>query len=112
MPAPPATPHRQQCREFCDFRTAYDTIDRDFLFDAMDALGVGEGFLSLARLQLTDTRSRAVVSVSTPTSLAASVRQGCPLAPVLYLFIVQTPLRLLKARGVGIQVAGRLLTAL
>ncbi|KAI3437676.1 hypothetical protein D9Q98_000126 [Chlorella vulgaris] len=68
---------------FCDFRKAYDTIDREFLFSAMDALGVGPGFLTLTRLLLADTRSRAMAL-----------------------------LQLLKARGIGIPVAGQQLTAL
>ncbi|KAI3432715.1 hypothetical protein D9Q98_004258 [Chlorella vulgaris] len=99
---------------FCDFRKAYDTIDREFLFSAMDALGVGAGFLSLTRLLLADTRSRAMVNgfTSTPAAFLAGVRQGCPLAPLLYLFIAQALLQLLKARGIGIPVAGQQLTAL
>ncbi|KAL4856066.1 Transposon TX1 uncharacterized protein [Chlorella vulgaris] len=99
---------------FCDFRKAYDTIDREFLFSAMDALGVGAGFLTLTRLLLADTRSRAMVNgfTSTPAAFLAGVRQGCPLAPLLYLFIAQALLRLLKARGIGIPVAGQQLTAL
>ncbi|KAI3427176.1 hypothetical protein D9Q98_007113 [Chlorella vulgaris] len=99
---------------FCDFRKAYDTIDREFLFSAMDALGVGAGFLALTRLLLADTRSRAMVNgfTSTPAAFLAGVRQGCPLAPLLYLFIAQALLQLLKARGIGIPVAGQQLTAL
>ncbi|KAI3427913.1 hypothetical protein D9Q98_006305 [Chlorella vulgaris] len=99
---------------FCDFRKAYDTIDREFLFSAMDALGVGAGFLTLTRLLLANTRSRAMVNgfTSTPAAFLAGVRQGCPLAPLLYLFIAQALLQLLKARGIGITVAGQQLTAL
>ena len=99
---------------FCDFRKAYDTIDRSFLLRAMRALGVGEGFVALVQRLLTATRARAVVNghISSPAVSAAGVRQGCPLAPLLYLFIAQALTRLLKARGIGIQMAGRLLAAL
>lgn len=99
---------------FCDFRKAYDTLDREFLLRAMRQLGVGEGFIAMVRLLLVNTRARAMVNghVSTPAAFAAGVRQGCPLAPLLYLFIAQALLRLLKRRGIGIQVADRLLTAL
>lgn len=99
---------------FCDFRKAYDTIDRSFLFAAMQVLGVGTSFLGLVRRLLTATSARAIVNdwVSTPAQFAAGVRQGCPLAPLLYLFVAQALLRLLKSRGIGIQVAGQLLTAL
>lgn len=98
---------------FCDFRKAYDTVDRGFLLSAMRELGVGEGLLAMVSLLLSDTRARATVNrwVSTPEASTAGVRQGCPLAPLLYLFIAQALLRLLKARGIGIQAAGRLLTA-
>ena len=93
---------------FCDFRKAYDTVDREFLFRTMHALGVGPGFIAMARLLLTNTKARALVNghISTPAAFAAGVRQGCPLAPLLYLFIAQALLRLLKARGIGIAVAG------
>ena len=98
---------------FCDFRKAYDTVDRAFLFSVMRELGLGEGFLAMVRLLLSDTRARATVNrwVSTPEASTAGVRQGCPLAPLLYLFIAQALLRFLKARGIGIDVAGQRLTA-
>jgi len=99
---------------FCDFRKAYDTVDRGFLFTIMHELGVGEGFIAMVRLLLTGTRARAMVNghVSTPAASAAGVRQGCPLAPLLYLFVAQALQRLLKARGIGIDIAGRRLAAL
>ena len=95
------------------FRKAYDTIARPFLYAAMDTVGVGPGFLALVRTLLTGTAARAYVNgwTSTPAPTAAGVRQGCPLAPLLYLFVAQALLRLLKARGIGIDVAGLRLTA-
>ena len=93
---------------FCDFRKAYDTVDRGFLLRIMEQLGVGPGFLAWARLLLRDTRSKALVNghLSGPAAFEAGVRQGCPLAPLLYLFIGQALLCFLKARGVGIDLAG------
>ena len=111
-------PHllRQQGRTgyavFCDFRKAYDTVDRGFLLRIMERLGVGPGFLAWARLLLRDTRSKALVNghLSGAVAFEAGVRQGCPLAPLLYLFIGQALLCFLKAKGVGIDVAGLRLT--
>ena len=98
---------------FCDFRKAYDTIDRAFLLKAMAALGVGPGFLAMVRVLLASTTARTMVNgfISTPTAFAAGVRQGCPLAPLLYLFIAQALLQLLRSRGIGIDIAGHRLTA-
>lgn len=74
---------------FLDFRKAYDTIDRDFLFEVMEATGAGGGLAQWARLLLRDTSARANVNgfVSDPVQYMAGVRQGCPLSPALYLFV-------------------------
>jgi exonuclease III len=93
---------------FCDFVKAYDTIDREFLYAVMQRLGFGGPFLVVVRLLLTRTFSRARVNgcLSEPCQLFAGVRQGCPLAPFLYLFIGQALLRWLKHRGLGIRLPG------
>lgn len=99
---------------FCDFAKAYDTIDRDFLYRAMDAMGAGAGFIRWAKIMLSCTRACAVVNghVSEKQVFAAGVRQGCPLAPLLYLFVAQALHSWLRASGVGVHVgAGGLLTA-
>lgn len=97
---------------FCDFRKAYDTIDRSFLLAVMERLGVGDGLLRWVRLLHTETRSAALVNgaLATPRQFHAGVRQGCPLAPLLYLFVGQALLCLLRARGVGLDVDGQLLS--
>lgn len=99
---------------FCDFRKAYDTVCRGFLLDSMATMGLGDGFLAMVRRMLTGTTTRAEVNgwASTPVAFAAGVRQGCPLAPLLYLCIAQALLRLLKSRGIGIDAAGLRLAAL
>ena len=89
---------------FLDFFKAYDTLDRQFLLDCIDALGLGEGFQAWVRLLLTGTRSAAVVNgyVSSYLLLTAGVRQGCPLSPVLYLAPGQALLCWLDREGFGI----------
>ena len=100
---------RQAFVVFCDIKKAYDTVDREFLYQTMQALGVGPGFMRWVRLLLTDTRAAALVTgcVSRKLPFLAGVRQGCPLAPLLYLFVGQALTCFLRARGMGIQVAGR-----
>ena len=91
-----------------DFAKAFDTISRGFLLQVMERMGVGDGFLAWARLLLTNTRACAVVNghVSRMVPFKAGVRQGCPLSPLLYLFIGEALLAFLRARGFGISVAG------
>ncbi|KAG1666964.1 hypothetical protein FOA52_004247 [Chlamydomonas sp. UWO 241] len=72
-----------------DFRKAYDTIDRVFLIAVMEAVGVGDGVLAWTRTILTHTYASAEVNgfISAPRKYAAGVRQGCPAAPALFLFL-------------------------
>jgi hypothetical protein len=93
---------------FLDFRKAYDTVSRAFLFKLLQLAGLGGDFLVWVQLLLHDTRSRACVNgyVSNPAPFKAGVRQGCPLAPLLYLLVGQALLLYLKSKQVGVQVGG------
>ena len=96
----PAALRRLSCRRegleapglaLLDFRKAYDTVCRVFLLAVMRAMGAGPGLVAWTRLLLTDTHTAAVINghVSAPAVFAAGVRQGCPLAPALYLFVAE-----------------------
>ena len=98
----------------CDFCKAYDTVDRGFLLAIMRQLGLGDGFLRWTQLLLARTQAAALVNghLSDSVPFKAGVRQGCPLAPLLYLCLAQALLRFLQHRGVGISAAGQQLAAL
>ena len=92
---------------FLDIRKAYDTVSRPFLLQVMQRLGVGDGMLRWVRTLLSDTASAACVNghVSAPVLFEEGVRQGCPLAPALFLFAAQALWCWLKACpvvGVGV----------
>ncbi|KAG1661698.1 hypothetical protein FOA52_002034 [Chlamydomonas sp. UWO 241] len=72
-----------------DFRKAYDNIDRGCLLAVMEAVGVGDCVLAWTRTILTHTYASAEVNgfISEPRQYAAGVRQGCPAAPALFLFL-------------------------
>lgn len=95
---------------FLDFYKAYDTIDRAFLLKAMEAMSIGAGFMKWTRTLLTNTNAVAVVNgfVSAPVAFVAGVRQGCPLSPLLYLFVAQALQCFMRAKQVGIQIGDTL----
>jgi exonuclease III len=99
---------------FMDFKKAYDTVNRAFLLRILSEFGVGAGFIKWVSMLLSDTRALAVVNgfFSSKAHFGAGVRQGCPLAPLLYLFVAESLLRFLKDQEhLGLVVAGRKLLA-
>lgn len=92
---------------FTDIKKAYDTVDRQFLMKVAECLGVGAGFLRWMQLLLSNTYTCAVVNgfKSASYRCEAGVRQGCPLSPLLYLFVGQALVCWLKQCGLGITVA-------
>lgn len=92
-----------------DIEQAYDSVDREALYAIMHAKGADDGMVRWVRLLLHDTRAMARVSGSTsrPRRWEAGVRQGCPLSPLLYLFVAEAlACWLRESQDVGVQVQG------
>jgi hypothetical protein len=72
-----------------DFSKAYDKVDLTFLFQALDRLGFPDTFLRMSRLLFTDVAARVSLNGKSmkPFSIAQGVRQGCSLAPYLFLMV-------------------------
>jgi len=77
------------CTLFLDIVKAFDTVSRPFLFEVMTTMGCSEGMVNLARIILSDTWACTHANGFSSTYLQwfMGVRQGCPLSPLLYLFI-------------------------
>ena len=93
---------------FIDISKAFDSVIRDFLFKIMHVLGASAGMVHWARLLLRNTMSTVHANgvESRPREWFAGVRQGCPLSPLLYLFVAQALASWLHSRpslGVVIQ---------
>ena len=97
-------PGRGAVAVLCDFAKAFDTVDRSFLLTVLERLEIGPGFRAWVATLLRHTRACAVVNGfrSGFETFHAGVRQGCPLSPLLYLFVGQAMLQWWRAKGVGI----------
>ena len=74
-----------------DFENAYDTVDWRFLMGIMGRLGFNDYWISWVSPLNSDSANRMVLCGGKgPTfQLSRSVRQGCPLATYLFLFVVE-----------------------
>ncbi|KAF1314487.1 Rxlr effector protein, partial [Globisporangium splendens] len=70
-----------------DFMKAYDTLDRDFLYIVLSKFGFGRQFVDLVRRMHSDTTAQYLVNgeVSREWEVKSGIRQGCPLAPLLFI---------------------------
>ena len=94
---------------FVDISKAYDSVDREFLFQAMEAMDASPGMINWARILLHNTVASTHVNgvESSPRTWHAGVRQGCPLSPLLYLFVAQALTSWLRAQPLlGITIQG------
>lgn len=85
---------------FCDFRKAYDTLDRSFLLYLIRRL-CGDELNTWTSLFLSNTKARALVNnfLSSPFDFPFGVRQGDPLAPILYLLVAHALYKFLSKKS-------------
>lgn len=99
------------CLASLDFAKAYDTVRRDFLYECMEAVGMGS-CVHWVRTLLSDCQATCYVNgcESQPHVWEAGVRQGCPLSPVIYLFVswaLHAWLHTQPAGALGVHVGGK-----
>lgn len=75
---------------FLDFCKAFDTIEHNFMFQALEKFGFGPYFC--AAIKTMYENANCSIKLHTGTSprfdLKCGVRQGCPVSP--YLFLICT----------------------
>ena len=74
-----------------DFRKAYDTVDRSFLQQALLKFGFSARFTELIHRLHQATTARFIVNneQSQAFHVRTGIRQGCPLAPLLFLLAIE-----------------------
>ena len=72
-----------------DFRKAYDTVSRDFRFEVMRYFAFADSFITMSRKLHHNITTRFAVNgmLSNPIPVLTGIRQGCPLAPLLFLLV-------------------------
>ena len=70
-----------------DFEKAYDRIEWDFILSILQAFGFPDEFVRYIQVLLKDSSARIEINgfLSNPIPLSRSIRQGCPLAPALFV---------------------------
>ncbi|KAF1329554.1 reverse transcriptase, partial [Globisporangium splendens] len=95
-----------------DFAKAYDSLDRSFLVQALQHLGFPWKFVHLVKVLHSQTTYKFIVNgfLSRKYNVTSGIRQGCPLAPLLFILALEVLYRKIEAsdeiHGVELQAAG------
>ncbi|KAL1448183.1 hypothetical protein WDU94_005664 [Cyamophila willieti] len=81
----------QACIAFVDISKAFDSVNRDALFKILEHINCPTNLLIILKLLHQDTTSTVLVEgeTSEPFDNRTGVKQGCVLAPVLFLLYIQ-----------------------
>ena len=99
---------------YVDISKAYDTVDRDILWDKLERMGIGGQFLKSLQGIYSGDCVEAVVNGSTtrPVYLRRGLRQGCSLSPLLFALYISDIGREMTASPSGVEIGGLRVCAL
>lgn len=98
---------------FLDFRKAFDSIEHQFMFKALDLFGFGEQFKKSIRTLYTSGNSSVKLSHGTTKRfrIERGIRQGCPVSAYLFLLPMQILAYYIKNSSLkGISIAGKIIS--
>lgn len=98
---------------FLDFYKAFDSLEHSFIYQSLTKFGFGNFFTQAIKTLYTNCNSSILLKYGTSPRFKVSrgIRQGCPVAPYLFLLSAQILSSLILESDVqGITVAGREIT--
>ncbi|KAL3688085.1 hypothetical protein R1sor_014394 [Riccia sorocarpa] len=97
-----------------DFEKAYDRVGHQYLWQTMEAMNISPKFIALTKGLIEGTTSKLHVAgtFSREIPLERGVRQGCPLAPLLFSIATQPLMLILRMKERegklhGLQITGQ-----
>ena len=74
-----------------DFLKAFDRLDWNLIFKALEKFGYGKNFLHLIKIGCNNVQSKVKINgfLSDPFILSRDVSQGCPLFMLLYVIAAE-----------------------
>jgi hypothetical protein len=83
-----------------DFKKAYDRVDHHYIWEVMQKFGFSDLYLQLVQGLVEGGSAKVHFNglFTDRITLARGVRQGCPLAPLIYSLITQPLMAMLKAK--------------
>ncbi|KAI8502715.1 hypothetical protein Bbelb_194170 [Branchiostoma belcheri] len=94
---------------FVDFRKAFDSIDRNTMFEILPLYGIPLPFINAIKSLYIDTTATVITpdGETSPFEVTAGVLQGDTLAPFLFIIVLDYILRLsldtMQEKGIEIQ---------
>ena len=87
-----------------DLSKAFDRVEHDFLFKTLEGFGFGERMVGWIRCIYAEARSCVKINgvLTDSFRLERSVRQGCPLSPILYALSVEPMINMIR-NDIGIK---------
>ncbi|CAI5465382.1 unnamed protein product [Closterium sp. Yama58-4] len=97
-----------------DFQKAFDSVSRIFIFMVLRNMGFPERFVAWVEGLHAGTTTKLLINgwLSEGIQVRSGVRQGCPLAPYLFLCAVEPLAQLVEKRKLGLSLAGQRLAYL
>ncbi|CAI5481266.1 unnamed protein product [Closterium sp. Yama58-4] len=91
-----------------DFQKAYDSVSRDYLFTTLGNVGFSEKFTRWVKGLHDGAATRVLLNgwIGERVEMDKGVRQGCPLAPYLFLCAVEPFCQEIERRKLGVRKRG------